>query len=327
MTTAALRGINCTAKASTGAPSAGTWAVGDLVCDSAGTYYVCTAAGTPGTWTALAAGGTPILWGKPNATVAVTTTSSATANAHHFVQPGSDITITLPAAASNNGTVCAFEMRSGATAIQATLDAGAGVLIAGRTRYLALVNTNVVMLYCNGTDWVPMILCLDTPWIDGGAITITATTTNPNKGNSGSPPTDRLWWRRVGDSLEFQLRYAQTNATGATDGSGQYLFAVPFSIDTAVHPLYTGTSETITEDAQYVLPGSNGSRRSAGAGTSFLTVLGVIPYSATTVRVLMGLVSDGTSSGGVAYHKSASGGLNVSNIGWTYSAKAKITNW
>lgn len=50
MTIAALSGINCKAKASTGAPSAGTWVVGDLVCDSAGTYFICTASGTPGTW-------------------------------------------------------------------------------------------------------------------------------------------------------------------------------------------------------------------------------------------------------------------------------------
>lgn len=46
-------GINCTAKSSTGAPTTGTWAVGDLVCDSAGEYWRCTAAGAPGTWTGV----------------------------------------------------------------------------------------------------------------------------------------------------------------------------------------------------------------------------------------------------------------------------------
>jgi len=38
-------------KTSTGAPSSGTWAVGDLAIDSAGVWHLCTVAGTPGTWT------------------------------------------------------------------------------------------------------------------------------------------------------------------------------------------------------------------------------------------------------------------------------------
>lgn len=38
-------------KTTAGAPASGTWAVGDLVIDSAGAWHLCTAAGTPGTWT------------------------------------------------------------------------------------------------------------------------------------------------------------------------------------------------------------------------------------------------------------------------------------
>lgn len=34
-----------------GAPAAGDWATGDLVIDSAGVWHLCTAGGTPGTWT------------------------------------------------------------------------------------------------------------------------------------------------------------------------------------------------------------------------------------------------------------------------------------
>lgn len=36
---------------SPGAPTTGTWAAGDLVVDSDGTWHLCTADGTPGTWT------------------------------------------------------------------------------------------------------------------------------------------------------------------------------------------------------------------------------------------------------------------------------------
>jgi hypothetical protein len=41
----------CGRRTSTGAPATGTWNAGDLVIDSAGAWHLCTASGTPGTWT------------------------------------------------------------------------------------------------------------------------------------------------------------------------------------------------------------------------------------------------------------------------------------
>jgi hypothetical protein len=41
----------CGLKATAGAPTTGTWTAGDLVLDSAGAWHLCTAGGTPGTWT------------------------------------------------------------------------------------------------------------------------------------------------------------------------------------------------------------------------------------------------------------------------------------
>lgn len=38
-------------KDSAGAPAGGTWVAGDVVLDSAGAWHLCTAGGTPGTWT------------------------------------------------------------------------------------------------------------------------------------------------------------------------------------------------------------------------------------------------------------------------------------
>lgn len=40
----------CGRRATTGAPTTGDWAAGDAVQDSAGAWWLCTAAGTPGTW-------------------------------------------------------------------------------------------------------------------------------------------------------------------------------------------------------------------------------------------------------------------------------------
>lgn len=37
-------------KATTGAPTSGTWQTGDVVMDSAKVWFLCTAGGSPGTW-------------------------------------------------------------------------------------------------------------------------------------------------------------------------------------------------------------------------------------------------------------------------------------
>ena len=48
-------GLNLVVKATTGAPTTGTWVVGDLAQDSDGVLYRCTVAGTPGTWALVGA--------------------------------------------------------------------------------------------------------------------------------------------------------------------------------------------------------------------------------------------------------------------------------
>lgn len=52
--TAATRYVGGTAS---GAPASGTFAVGDFVIDQTGKLWVCTTAGTPGTWTQIGSGG------------------------------------------------------------------------------------------------------------------------------------------------------------------------------------------------------------------------------------------------------------------------------
>ena len=39
-----------------GAPTSGTWAVGDWIVDQSGAFWICTTAGTPGTWTSVGSG-------------------------------------------------------------------------------------------------------------------------------------------------------------------------------------------------------------------------------------------------------------------------------
>lgn len=76
--TAATRYVGATAS---GAPASGTFEVGDFCIDQSGAIYVCTAAGTPGTWAAVAGGGgyTELAHVAFTAPVAITASTEATA--------------------------------------------------------------------------------------------------------------------------------------------------------------------------------------------------------------------------------------------------------
>lgn len=64
-------------------------------------------------------------------------------------------------------------------------------------------------------------------------MTISATTTAPTKATS--PDIDQAFWRRAGDSMEITYTYKHTNNTGATSGTGTYLFQIPdgYTIDSS----------------------------------------------------------------------------------------------
>jgi hypothetical protein len=108
-------------------------------------------------------------------------------------------------------------------------------------------------------------------WQDGGAITITATTTNPTKGTTTQ---DKVWWRRVGDSAEIRFEYAQGAGSA---GSGEYLFHLPagLSIDTTKMKVDSGANP---------YNGGAGSVSAAIVGTTAGSGE-VIPYDATRVRL------------------------------------------
>jgi hypothetical protein len=215
-------------------------------------------------------------WGRISNATAIEITSAATATIdrfHYISGTASAYDITLPAASSNSGKVLGFVVRHVSDApYQYRLDAGAGVEIAGRNRYLTLVHTNIALLVSDGTDWRSLVLCLDTPWYSAGAIPITAVTTNPTK--DGSPVTDEQLWRRVGDSCEVNATYNQTSA--GTAGSGLYRFGLPIgTIDFAKLADSPGAAAT------YATLGSGRT-----AGTSDANVAVVAPSSGDYVHLI-----------------------------------------
>ncbi len=176
--------------------------------------------------------------------LAITGAASATLNRWHVVSGTSaDYEIEINGLSPATGDVVAFYVKDFAAANkQFKLDAGGTVKIAGRTRYLVLLHTNVAVLQWDGTDWQPLSLSLDTMWVDGGAMTFTATTSNPTKGTTGGK--DHIYWRRCGQSLQAQYRYKHT-VIGA-NGTGTYIVALPIGAADASVPTIDGEGESTT---------------------------------------------------------------------------------
>lgn len=176
----------------------------------------------------LKGGGTfgvlPFYAGILNSTeLAITAAGAATISRMHVVSGTSaDYTITIPTAVGQGGNIIGFHVKEYASANkQFILDANASETIDGVTT-LTLLHTNSILLYSDNANWWSISKSLDTPWIDGGAMTITGSTSNPTK---GTMTRDKIFWRRVGDSVEIRLEYRQSSAGLA--GSGIYLFTIP----------------------------------------------------------------------------------------------------
>lgn len=210
--------------------------------------------------------------GLIGAEIAITAVTAATASRMHVVSgTAADYAITLPSAPAA-GTVIGFRVKDWSVATkQYTLDAGGSVKIAGRTRYLVLVHTNVALFQYDGTDWQPLVLCLDTPWVTAGVSTIYATSVAPTKGTTTS---DSVRWRRVGDSCEAHLSYRQS--TAGTNGTGAYLFVLPFTVDTAK----VGSYDASYQNAVIGSAGSGQEGVSQHAGVACM-------HNATTVVLIM----------------------------------------
>jgi hypothetical protein len=162
-----------------------------------------------------------------------------------------------------------------------------------------------------------------TDWSYVGTNTITATTTSPTK---GTILTDKVYKRRVGDSLELNCEYSQSSI--GTAGSGTYLYSLPsgLSFDSSVIT-YTGAianpqASTLTciGDGWATVNSASG----ANAG------LKLFAYDATRfyTQIFSSQLSSGTGDASVN-DQIASGTYPMSdaNHGFRFSLKAKILGW
>ena len=121
-------------------------------------------------------------------------------------------------------------------------------------------------------------------WTSAGAITLTATTTNPGKGTTTA---DNISYRQVGaKEWEVVMTYVQT-ATNGTAGTGDYLITLPnsLSFDTTLpsQQITTTNIGTNTYDLMtYIIPSGSGLINQGAVGGQVYPIV----YNATKFRIL-----------------------------------------
>jgi hypothetical protein len=159
-----------------------------------------------------------------------------------------------------------------------------------------------------GEILVPVV----TEWVDAGVLSITATTSNPTKGTTA---VDKMWWRRVGDSMEVRFEYRQTVAGSA--GSGDYLFGIPagYQIDTNKITFYNTVEGTGAWTTNNIVGNASVSNSTTNAEGS------VLAYDSTKVRIA-NVFETGQGVVGSAHFQ-----LSSTPIHYAASFKVPILNW
>lgn len=164
--------------------------------------------------------------------------------------------------------------------------------------------------------------------VDNGATIITATTTNPTK---GTIVLDKMRSRRVGDSLELEIDYAQT-LTGGVAGSGTFLFALPsgLSMDTSKITASTNlTNDSLNAAAASKIGHGVLQRANAASGDVF-----AYAYDATRFYLKFGtFLSDSTGAGTQTavsqdiWDSTVTGITFAQNIGLRLNIRVPILGW
>jgi len=183
--------------------------------------------------------------------------------------------------------------------------------------YKLCTNGETLTLVSDGSNWQILDHKANTGWVNAGTITIAGTTTNPTKGSTQA--TDKLWWRRDGDSAQVRFEFRQTSSSGSAAGSGDYLFSLPsgMAINTSKLTAYAtveGSGYYITDN----VIGNGMCFNGTNDGEGF-----AVAYDTQYIRLFVG---DGTASNRGAV---GSGYFPITNAttGYFLTATIPITDW
>lgn len=218
--------------------------------------------------------------GSAFSVVSKTTTYSAVAN-DYILASSSSFTITLPTAVGVSGQQIVIQHAGTSLSQVYTLNTTSAQTIGGIASgsYALYTNGEALLVVSDGANWQVESHKTETPWVNGGVIVLTGSTTNPTKGVT---TVDQFWWRRIGADMEFRLQYYQSS--GGASGSGDYIFGIPANaaIDTNVvnanNNVYGGNNPTAIID----IVGS-GTYRNGSASFS----VNVYVATSTTIKVFI----------------------------------------
>lgn len=320
--TADISGTLPIANGGTNNSSLGVTAGGVLYTD--GSKLINVGAGSSGNFLKSNGASAPT-WGSVTAAAGfnfVSKTSAYTAIINDYVlSSGASFIITLPTAVSVAGQQIGIQHAGTSLTQVYTLNTTSSQTIGGIASgsYALYTNGETLVLVSDGANWQILNHKTDTGWIDGGAITIGATTTAPTP--SSTVTNNKLRWRRVGDSSQFHFEYRQSSNASAANGVGDYLFPViaNMTIDTSKVTAYatangwatalSNMGTNVGNATMYIIGGAQ------GTGNVFV-------HNSTNVRV-QGI--DTAPSGGVI---SANGyQLGVGGMGYQFNYVLPILGW
>jgi hypothetical protein len=154
--------------------------------------------------------------------------------------------------------------------------------------------TNQILSKVNSSDfntqWTTLV---NQEWVDGGTITIGATTTAPTK---GSMVYDDVRYRQI-NSTTYEVEYNFAQSTAGTAGNGTYLFSLPSGITWGAGVLTTQSNIVGTYVTRTLL--TNGQVLDAGAR---LRAMAIIPYTSTQFRIIGSDLEGSFSQVGSSYY-------------------------
>lgn len=152
-------------------------------------------------------------------------------------------------------------------------------------------------------------------------VSISATTTAPTKATT--PAVDLI--NAVDDGsgwVTVTMMYRQSNATGAGNGNGSYLFALPggHQFNTTTHPIYNVDNGSIPTFAIITtqLPGAIATVVTSTTHQRYY----IVPYSATQFRLAGSTTIQGTTNGVNAWLGSAN--IGIADTVCTYLANFRF---
>ena len=144
------------------------------------------------------------------------------------------------------------------------------------------------------------------PGRDSGRMEVgfTATGTHPVKATTRE--RDYMDWQYVNGFIKIQMALSHVNDSGATDGVGDYLFALPtgYTWDTTAHPVVNTQVQDAMDDYTVVhgmIPGSFGFLQNANLGWRYACA---VPYNSNRFRIV-GMKNIGS---GAVYGRAAGNG-------------------